>query len=74
MAKKKLWPSYLLKRNKKRVAVNPALVSAIHGTDGEVTEIYTLDCAADDDAWDVQAPFNQVLADLSGYGDGDGDA
>ena len=58
---KKGWPVFKLKQNGKRVAVNPALVSALYETSLEVTEIYTLDCARDQDAWDVVAPFNEVL-------------
>jgi len=58
------WLVFTLKRNNKRVALNPALVSAIHEQSKEVTEVYTLDCAKDDDAWDVKAPFDVVLRAL----------
>lgn len=59
------WPVYKLSRNKKRVALNPALVSAIHEKSKKVTEVYTLDCAKDDDAWDIAAPFDEVLDALT---------
>ena len=59
------WPIYKVKRNGKRVALNPELVSAIHEKEDGWTEVYTLDCAKDEDAWDVQAPFDEVVKALT---------
>ena len=58
------WPIYRLNRNNKRIALNCNLVSAVHEKDNNVTEVYTLDCAKDDDAWDLKAPFDEVVKDL----------
>ena len=58
------WPVFTLKRNGKRVALNPDLVSALHEQSDEVTEVYTLDCSKDDDAWDVLAPFDEVVKSM----------
>ena len=60
------WPTFKLKRNGKRVGLNPALVSALHEKSDDITEVYTLDCSKDEDAWDVAAPFDEVLVKLSG--------
>jgi len=57
---------YRLKRNNRRVAINPNLISAVYEKSKNITEIYTLDCAKDEDAWDIKEEFDKVIKHLEG--------
>ncbi len=60
-----LFPVFTLKRNGKRVAVNPNHVTAIYEDEEGKTDIFTLDCAREDDAWDVEQDFDTVRDQLA---------
>lgn len=51
-----------------RIAINPNLVSGVYESTKDLsTEIYTLDCSKDEDAWDVIEDFDEVVEKLSNY-------
>ena len=58
------YPTFRLKQNGKRIAVNPSHVTAVYEDSENVTDIYTLDCARSADAWDVHESFDSVLTKL----------
>jgi len=58
------WPTFKVKKSGGRVAVNPAHVTAVYENSRGETEIFTLDCARDTDAWDVEETFDEVTERL----------